>query len=194
VGLVGILGFVAGFLFWGSNFTRSTVTSQLAIQQITFPTANSAAIKALPASDASAMRQYAGEKMTTGDQAEVWADDFIAVHLHDMGMTYSQASAAAQANPGNAKLASLEATIFQGTTLRSMLLNAYGWWTIGSYALFAGIGLAIAAFVVLLALGFELWRWAVAVPEVNPEAAAVRAPSRSVADHGVARFTQHDKS
>jgi len=32
VGLVGMLGFIAGFLFCASIFTRSTVTSQLATQ------------------------------------------------------------------------------------------------------------------------------------------------------------------
>jgi hypothetical protein len=37
------------------------------------------------------------------------------------------------------------------------LLNAYGWWTIGTYALYAAIGLALAAFAVLGALAFEIF-------------------------------------
>ena len=44
------------------------------------------------------MNQYAGEKMTTGAQAEVWANNFIKVHLSTMP-TYDAASAAARANP-----------------------------------------------------------------------------------------------
>lgn len=47
-------------------------------------------------------------------------------------------------------------TLFQGETLRSMLLNAYGWWTIGVYTTFAAVGLMIAAIAVLGALVFEL--------------------------------------
>jgi len=48
-----------------------------------------------------------------------------------------------------------------------MLLNAYGWWTVGTYALFAAIGLTIAAGVVLLTFVFELWRWRVEVRETR---------------------------
>ncbi|HYA00198.1 MAG TPA: hypothetical protein VEK76_07575 [Candidatus Binatia bacterium] len=197
-GLVLILGFVAGFAFWAGSFTHSQVTSQLAAQEITFPTADNAAITALPAADAAAMRQYAGETMTTGDQAEVYADHFIKVHLGEMGMTYSQASAAARANPTSTKAAALETTIFQGTTLRSMLLNAYGWWTLGTYATYAGAGLAVAAFVVLLALGFELGRWAVVARAAKP--AFAEAPAEAPAPafghtspgYGVSQFTRHD--
>jgi hypothetical protein len=51
------------------------------------------------------------------------------------------------------------ATIFKGTTLRSMLLNAYGWGQIGQFAGYAAIGLAIAAVAVLGAFLFEIVRW-----------------------------------
>jgi hypothetical protein len=105
--LVLVLGFCAGFLFWGSGFVNGMVHDQLAAQKITFPAQDSAAIKALPAGDATAMKQYAGQQMTTGAQAETYANHFIAVHLQDVagGQTYSQVSAAALANPTNAKLA-----------------------------------------------------------------------------------------
>ena len=163
-GLIVILGAVAGFTLWASSYVQSSVTTQLAAQNITFPAYNSASIKALPAVDATAMNQFAGQKLTTGPQAEVWANNFMKVHLSAMP-TYDQASAAARANPTSTAAAATEATVFQGTTLRSMLLNAYGWWTIGTYALDAGIGMAVAAFVVLLALAFEVWRWRLAVRE-----------------------------
>ena len=41
------------------------------------------------------MRQYAGQQLTTGAQAETYADHFIAVHLKEIGggKTYAQLSA-----------------------------------------------------------------------------------------------------
>ncbi len=76
--------------------------------------------------------QYAGQQLLTGQQAEAYADHFIAVHITDMagGQTYSQLSAKAQAQPSNTQLAGLVNTVFKGETLRSMLLNAYGWWKV----------------------------------------------------------------
>jgi hypothetical protein len=156
--LVLVLGFCAGFLFWGSGFVNGTVHDQLAAQKITFPAQDSAAIKALPAGDATAMKQYAGQQMTTGAQAETYADHFIGVHLQDVagGQTYSQVSAAAQANPTNPKLAAQVQTLFRGETLRGLLLNAYGWSQVALYAFYAAIGLTLAALVVLGTLVFEL--------------------------------------
>jgi uncharacterized membrane protein (Fun14 family) len=161
VGLIGIIGFVAGFAFWGSNFATSQVASQLAAQKISFPAADSAAIKALPAADAAAMKVYAGQDLTTGAQAETYADHFIAVHLNEIagGQTYSQLSTASQADPTNTKLSGEVATIFKGTTLRGMLLNAYGWGEIGTIAGYAAIGLAIATLAVLGAFLFEIFSW-----------------------------------
>jgi hypothetical protein len=161
VGLIGILAFVSGFAFWASNFATSTVHDQLAAQQIYFPTAGSAALTALPRTDDTAMTQYAGQQLLTGQQAEVYANNFINVHLGEIGggKTYSQLSAAAMAAPTNAKLAAQVETIFKGTTLRSMLLNAYGWSQIGLFAGYAAIGLLVAAIVVLGAFLFEIVRW-----------------------------------
>jgi hypothetical protein len=165
VGLIGILAFVAGFAFWGSNFATNQVQTQLAAQKISFPAANNAAITALPAADAAAMRVYAGQELTTGAQAETYADHFIAVHLNEIagGQTYSQLSAAAQADPTNTKLAGEVATIFKGTTLRGMLLNAYGWGEIGMIIGYAAIGITIAALAVLGAFLFEIVSWRRAV-------------------------------
>jgi hypothetical protein len=159
IGLIGILGFVSGFAFWGSNFATSTVHDQLAAQQIYFPAAGSAAITSLPKADAAAVTQYAGQELLTGQQAEVYANNFINVHLSEIagGQTYSQLSTAAQAAPTNTKLAGEVATIFKGTTLRSMLLNAYGWGQIGQFAGYAAIGLAVATFAVFGAFVFEVF-------------------------------------
>jgi hypothetical protein len=167
VGLIGILGFVAGLAFWGSGFATGQVQTQLAAQKITFPAADSAALKALPAADAAAMTVYAGEQMTTGAQAETYANHFINVHLNEVagGQTYSQVSAAAQANPTNAKLAGQVQTLFRGEALRGLLLNSYGWWQVGQYAFYAAIGLTVASAAVLIAFLFEIVRWRVAVKE-----------------------------
>jgi hypothetical protein len=192
-GLVLILGFVAGFAFWAAGFTHNSVTTQLAAQNITFPAANSAELTALPAVDRTAMQQYAGDVMTTGPQAEVWADNFIKIHLSKMP-SYDAASAISMANPTSTADANTVATVFKGTTLRGMLLNAYGWWTVGTYSLYAAIGLTIAAGVVLLTFIFELGRWRVEVRETRP--AAVPAPAFSAAGPvpavGVSHMTKHD--
>ncbi len=162
VGLIGILVFCAGFLFWGNSFIHNQIKDELTSQQIYFPAANSAAITALPnASDQAAMNLYGGQQLTTGEQAKVYANSFIGVHLTEVagGLTYSQMSAKAMANPTDAKIAGQVATLFKGETLRGLLLNAYGWWTIGTYALYAAIGLAVAALAVLGAFALEIFLW-----------------------------------
>lgn len=185
VGLIGILGFVAAFAFGASSFASSSVHDNLAAQQIFFPPAGSAALKALPAADASAMSVYAGQQMTTGAQAETYADHFIAVHLQEIGggQTYSQVSTKSQAAPTDTKLAAEVQTLFRGETLRGLLLNSYGFATIGQYGFYAGLGLAIAAGAVLIAFLYELYAWrtsvrktlaatsASAVPKVHPQPA-----------------------
>jgi hypothetical protein len=160
-GLIGILVFCAGFLFWGNSFIHNQITTELTAQQIYFPAANSPAIAALPAADATAMNAYGGQQLTTGDQAKVYANSFINVHLSEVagGLTYSQMSAKAQANPTDTKVAGQVATLFKGEMLRGTLLNSYGWWTIGTYALYAAIGLAVAGLVVLGAFALEIFLW-----------------------------------
>ena len=59
------------------------------------------------------MRQYGGQTMTTGAQAEVYADHFIANHLKVIGggQTYAQLSAKALAQPKKPALAAQVQTI-----------------------------------------------------------------------------------
>ena len=127
---------VGGLLLWGSAYVHNTVQSQLAAQQITFPPASAFAhAKAgteITPSMIPSVSQYAGQQLLTGQQAEAYADHFIAVHITDMagGKTYSQLSTQSLAQPNNTQLAGLVATVFKGETLRSMLLNAYGWWKV----------------------------------------------------------------
>ena len=142
-------------LTWAHNFIDNEVHTQLAAQQIYFPANNSPAIKA---PEFAAMHQYAGQQLTTGAQAEVYADHFIANHLKAIGggKTYAQLSAEAQLQPKNAVLAAQVATVFKGETLRGLLLNAYAFGTMGMIAGIAAIAAFIAGAVMLVLSGLGL--------------------------------------
>ncbi|HEY6790584.1 MAG TPA: hypothetical protein VI365_25080, partial [Trebonia sp.] len=70
-----------------------------------------------------------------------------------------QLSAESLAQPANTTLATTVNTVFKGETLRSMLLNAYGWWKVSqityiiSLVMFGLGGLALAGSVFGLASG-----------------------------------------
>jgi hypothetical protein len=138
-----------GLLTWASTFIGNEVHTQLAAQQIYFPAANSPAVAA---PEFAAMRPYGGQQLTTGAQAEVYADHFIANHLKVIGggKTYAQLSAESIAQPNNAKLATQADTVFKGETLRGLLLNAYAFGTMGTIAGIAAIAAFIAAAVMLV--------------------------------------------
>src|SRR5580700_9336838 len=142
-------------LIWAHDFIGNEVHTQLAAQKIFFPPANS---KAVAAPEFAAMRQYGGQQLTTGAQAEVYADHFIANHLKAIGggKTYAQLSAEAIAQPKNTALAAQVATVFKGETLRGLLLNAYAFGTMGTIAGIAAIAAFIAAAVMLLLGGLGL--------------------------------------
>jgi hypothetical protein len=158
--LVVVLGIITGFLFWGSNFTTGQVRDQLVAQKIYFPPQSEVRTGGAldPAEFPAEIRQYAGQQVDTGEKARVYANDFIGIHLSKIanGKTYAQVSTAALADPTNTKLAAQKATLFQGETLRAMLLNGYGWWMIGVYAGYAAIAMGLSMLAVLAALIFEL--------------------------------------
>jgi hypothetical protein len=140
-----ILLAAGGLLLWGSAYVHNSVQNQLAAQQIFFPAkaafAHPKAGTEITPSMIPTVSQYAGEQLLTGQQAEAYADHFIAVHIANMtgGKTYAQLSAQAQAQPDNTKLAGLVSTVFKGETLRSMLLNAYGWWKVSQITFIASL-------------------------------------------------------
>jgi hypothetical protein len=157
-----LLAVAGGLLLWGSTYVHNTVTNQLSAQQIYFPPASAFAhAKAgteITPSMIPTVSQYAGQQMLTGQQAEAYADHFIAVHIAEMGggKTYSQLSAEAIAQPNNAKLAGLVATVFKGETLRSMLLNAYGWWKVSQITYIASLAAFGLAGLTLIGSAFAL--------------------------------------
>jgi len=132
--LAAILLAAGGLLLWGSTYTHNMVHNQLAAQQIFFPPkaafAHPKAGTEITPSMVPSVSQYAGQQLVTGQQAQSYADNFIAVHITNMtgGKTYAQLSAASLAQPNNTKLAGEVAVVFKGESLRSMLLNAFGWW------------------------------------------------------------------
>jgi hypothetical protein len=160
-----LLAVAGGLLLWGSAYVHNTVQNQLAAQQIYFPPqsafAHPKAGGEITPNMIPSVSQYAGEQLLTGQQAEAYADHFIAQHITDMsgGKTYSQLSTLSMAQPSNTKLAGLVATVFKGETLRSMLLNAYGWWKVSqityivSLVAFALGGLAFLSSLFGLTLG-----------------------------------------
>jgi hypothetical protein len=157
--ITAILVVAGGLLMWGNSFANSQVRSQLAAQKIVFPTTSNPEFKALPKSDQAAMRVYAGQEMLTGDQAQTYANHFIAVHLSEIGggLTYSQLSAKSMAQPNNVKLAGQVATVFKGTALRSMLLTAYAFWKLGQIALVSAIVSFIGAAIMLVLSLAGVW-------------------------------------
>jgi hypothetical protein len=176
-----ILLMAGGLLTWGSAYVHNTVQGQLSAQQIYFPPqaafAHAKAGTEITPSMIPSVSQYAGQQMLTGQQAEAYADHFIAVHLSEIGggKTYSQLSAEAIAQPKNVALAGQVATVFKGESLRSMLLNAYGWWKvsqityIAALAAFALGGLTLIGSVFALALGRR--------PEITHEAIPATGPT-----------------
>ncbi len=175
-----ILLAAGGLLTWGSAYVHNTVQGQLAAQQIFFPPkaafAHAKAGTEITPSMIPSVSQYAGQQMLTGQQAEAYADHFIAVHIASMGAgkTYSQLSAESLAAPANTALAATVSTVFKGETLRSMLLNAYGWWKVSQLTYIAALaafglgGLTLIGSVFGLALGRRTEITHEAIPATGP--------------------------
>jgi hypothetical protein len=141
-----------GLLVWGHSFIEGQVHDQLAAQKIFFPPADSKAVQGDQFAD---MRAYGGQQLTTGAQAKVYADDFIAIHLTEVadGKTYAEVSALSQADPTNTTLQGQANTLFKGNALRGLLLNAYAFGTMGQLALVAAVvSFAGAAILLILSI------------------------------------------
>lgn len=158
----------SGGLFYAHHFIHGQVVSQLGAEKIMFPAAGSSALQELPTADAAVMDRYAGRQLTTGAQAEVFADHYIAAHLAKIGggKTYSELGSASIAQPGNTVLKARVDTVFRGEMLRGMLLNAYAFDTMAVVADYAAWGaLAVAAALIVLAAAYSRTR-SFAVPSM----------------------------
>ncbi len=145
-----VLLVAGGLLTWGASFASTSVKDQLVAQKVFFPPKGS---PALDPTTFPTLQKYAGQQLTTGEQAKAYADDFIAVHLEEIGggKTYAEVSALAQKSPDDAKLANQANTLFKGETLRGLLLSAYAFSEFGRIATAAAI-VAFAAAAVMLVL------------------------------------------
>ncbi|HWB21947.1 MAG TPA: hypothetical protein VG652_03555 [Gaiellaceae bacterium] len=155
---------VAGALaLWGHSVVTSNVHNQLAQQQIFFPP-KAAFDQAKAGTEITPemlpyLEKYAGQQLLTGPQAKAYADHFIAIHLSEMpyGGVYSKVSAASMAKPTDAALSSEVQTVFRGTTLRGLLLEAYGFSVLGVIAMWAAIASFVLAGLMALLVGFGFW-------------------------------------
>ena len=161
-----------GLLLWGNRFADDYVGRELSSQNVTFPDA-----AALEEEGRTDLLSYAGDQVTTGDEAEAYAS-YIGGHLEgiadgatyaDLGATQRAANAAAQTavddRAPQATVDELQAqadeitgqrdSLFRGETLRGLLLSTYAWSTIGMIAGIAALVSFIAAGVmaVLVVLG-----------------------------------------
>lgn len=145
-----------GALAWkGYDFATSTVKSELAAQKIYFPEEGS---PALSPEDYPGLQQYAGQLVDSGPKAKAYANEYIGKHLENIagGKTYAEVSAESRQDPSNEKLTAQKQSLFQGETLRGLLLNAYAFWTFGALAAYVAVvsflGAAIMSLLVFLGL------------------------------------------
>jgi hypothetical protein len=152
----------------GAFFAHDFVTTQLDEQNIEFGAADGARDKdwydAHPAAKA-----FAGQEVKDGWQARQFAE-YIGHHVeeamktynatyHTNITTYSEASDEARSDAvtkGTDKdrataATNLRRTALDGQLLRGTLLNTYGWWWIGTIALWAGWIMVILAVLSLVA-------------------------------------------
>jgi hypothetical protein len=132
-----------------ANFAKSYVKSQLSQQNITFKAADTLTSEE---QQSACLVKFAGQPLTTGKQAECYANDFIGLHVKSVakGQTYAdlgapQTALTAQVKAATAtndpalpdlqkQLASVTAqreTLFKGETLRGLLLTSFGFSVFG---------------------------------------------------------------
>jgi hypothetical protein len=168
--LAGLLMVAGIVLTSNANFANDYVKTQLAQQNITFKTADTLTEEERKSA---CLVKYAGQKLTTGKQAECYANEFIGLHLKSTagGKTYAELGtvqtdlrakiATAQKNNDPA-LADLQKqltevnaqreTVFKGETLRGLLLTSFGFSEFGTKAAQAALVAYLAA-VLMLILG-----------------------------------------
>lgn len=148
---------VAGGIAWRAyNFATNQVKTELSSQKIYFPPKGSPALDPKIYPD---LQKYAGQLVDDGDKARAYANGFIGRHLDKIadGKTYSEVSALAAKDPSNQQLQTQKQKLFQGETLRGLLLSAgYSYWTMGMLAKDAAVafftGAAVMAALVVLGL------------------------------------------
>jgi len=148
---------LGGFAVYGGMFGQRNVQERLEPQAIAFPPADG-----MTPEEVAEVGGFAARPVIDGSTAEAYSR-YIGLHLQAIneGATYAETSTAAReeglAPDIAAELQGKADTLFKGETLRSILLNAYGWWTVATIALWAGfVMLAAGGLLLILALlGFR---------------------------------------
>jgi hypothetical protein len=172
LGLSVFLFVAAALLNWGASFADESVATQLSQQKITMPDKDSAGFKALSEEAQTALAPFSNLPLTTGEQAQAYADFYIGSHLKGIaaGKVYSEvsgmalaAAAKSKAEPANTALATeagllmgQRTTLFMGETLRGLLLYSFAFWQIGQIAMYAAWAAAVGGLLMLVLslLGF----------------------------------------
>ena len=172
LGLSVFLFVAAALLNWGASFADESVATQLSQQKITMPDKDSAGFKALSEEAQTELGPFSNMPLTTGKQAQTYADFYIGSHLKGIagGKVYSEvsgmalgAAAKSKADPTNAALAAETAnlmgqrtSLFMGETLRGLLLYSFAFWQIGQIAMYASWAAAAGGLLMLILtlLGF----------------------------------------
>lgn len=145
---------VVGALAWrGYTFATSSVKTELSAQKIYFPPKGAS----LDPEEYPDLQQYAGQLVDDGPKAKAYANGFIGRHLEKVadGKTYAEVSAEALKDPTNTKLQGQKQTLFQGETLRGLLLgDGYAYWTFGILAKYAAIASFVGAGVMAMLVFF----------------------------------------
>jgi hypothetical protein len=172
LGLSVFLFVAAALLNWGASFADESVATQLSQQKITMPDKDSAGFKALSEEAQTSLAPFSNMPLTTGEQAQAYADFYIGSHLKGIagGKVYSEvsgmalgAAAKSKAEPANTALATeagvlmgQRTSLFMGETLRGLLLYSFAFWQIGQIAMYAAWAAAVGGLLMLVLslLGF----------------------------------------
>lgn len=148
-----VLLVVGGLALWANTFISDMVKKELTAQKIYFPEKGSAALDPKIFPD---LQKYAGQLVDTPDEARAYANGYIGHHLKNIagGKVYAEVSAESMKDPKNEKLQQQKQSLFQGETLRGILLTSgYGFGTVGIIAgIAAKILFASSALLALLAV------------------------------------------
>lgn len=168
--LLGVLGLV---MKANADFAKDYVKDQLSAQRINFTPAEGLSEEE---SKAACLVEYAGTTMDSGAKAECYANEYIALHMHESavaagyeGETYASIGAVQRTIRGELTAATeagqpteeiqarldgvngLRDSMFRGETLRGLLLTSYGFSVFGEKGEQVMTVAFIAALVLLLA-------------------------------------------
>lgn len=171
VGLVlaAILAVAGGLLTYANAYIGDQVRAQLRGLDLTMPSGEVLDDERLRPH----LARYAGQQLTTGDQAYVYAEHYLRVQMTDVanGQSYEdltnqyielEQTIDAEETAGNSvsadqaaqlhELGEMRQAIFRARTTQGLLLSSYTFWTMGRIAGYAAIAAFIGS-VLLLALG-----------------------------------------